>query len=282
LLGRIIRSLPTSVLFPVYWIKNNLFPTNSIPILYYHQVHPSAPESVSPDFFEQQIYFLKKQGFNFISLREFFDEHVRENFWGGKNIVITFDDGYEDNYLYAFPIIKKFGLKCTIFISTYFIENKCLFPWHNSKLGADKDFKMLSWEQIEEMSKYGIEFGSHTVSHPDLTILNDSDIRKELEESRVTIENHTNQSVDFLCYPFGRYNQRVIRVASELGYQGACTEIYGRNNKDTPAYELQRLNVSSTIQGSFDLRKRLIGAYNIPMTIRQFIKNKTVIISEEV
>ena len=228
------------------------------------------------------MHFLMKQGYNFISLREFFDKYISRNFWEEKNIVITFDDGYEDNYLYAFPIIKKFGLKCTIFISTYFIENKCLFPWHNSKLGADKDFKMLSWEQIEEMSKYGIEFGSHTVSHPDLTILNDSDIRKELEESRVAIENHINQSVDFLCYPFGCYDQRVIRVASEMGYLGACTEIYGRNNRDTPYFEFRRLNVSSTIQSSFDLRKRLIGAYNIPMTIKQFIKSKTAIISEEV
>lgn len=263
-----IRVVPSTAFYPIYWLKNRLFPTRTVPVLNYHRVNPRARGSVTPASFEQQIRWLKKQDYHFISLREYFSGKDQGHFWKQKKVVITFDDGYEDNYLYAFPILKHYGAKCTIFVSTYYVEHRCVLPWYHSEPRAYEDFRMLSWKQIEDMSDYGIEFGSHTVTHADLTRLNDSELGRELIESRQTIEDHTGH-VAFLCYPFGRYNQRVITMASEVGYQGACSCIHGRNSKDTPVFELRRVYVSTTLQTPFEFHKKMMGAYDFPMFLYQ-------------
>ena len=166
-----IRASTSSVLFPIYVFKRMAFSAKSIPILNYHRISPHTVESVNPEFFEQQIGWLKKENYRFISLKEYFSEKDENYFWKQKNVLLTFDDGYEDNYLYDYPVLKRYKATCTIFLATYYVDNECIMPWHEFQPNSNEYFRMLSWGQIEEMSEFGIEFGSHTVSHPDLTSL---------------------------------------------------------------------------------------------------------------
>ncbi len=264
-----IRASTSSILCPIYVFKRMAFSEKSIPILYYHRVSPHAVESVNPEFFEQQIRWLKKENYRFISLKEYFSEKDENYFWKQNNVLLTFDEGYEDNYLYAYPVLKRYKATCTIFLATYYVDNECIMPWHEFQPSANEYFRMLSWDQIKEMSEFGIEFGSHTVNHPDLTSLDDAELREELWKSRKTIKTHIGKSVNFLCYPFGWYSKRVIDVAKEVGYKGACSSIYGLNRRDVPSFELRRIYIGTKIQTLFDFYKRVIGAYDIPIYIYQ-------------
>lgn len=271
-LSRSLAALSSTTLYPVYRLKESVMPARSVPVLYYHRVNPGVREAVRPESFEEQIRWLKLHDYNLISLGEYCGNRHQPRFWQQRNVVVTFDDGYEDNYLYAFPILARYGGICTVFVATCYAERGSSLAGDSARAGG-QDSRMLSWKQIEEMSACGVEFGSHTVSHVDLTRLAGDELRRELVESRETIRAHTGQPVAFLSYPFGRYNRRVVKAAAEAGYHGACSTLYGRNSRHTPPFELKRLRVSTTACDSFEFDKRMIGAFDIPMYLFEWLSN---------
>lgn len=134
-----------------------------------------------------------------------------------KKVAITFDDAYQDTYLNAFPILQKFGFSACIFVITGYV-GKCSKWDYSSKRGRKRH---LSWEQIQEMADAGFDFGSHTVNHPDLTGIPKRYVEYELSKSKEMLEDKLGRSVDFLSYPFGRYNRYVQQEAQRLGYKRA-------------------------------------------------------------
>jgi len=124
----------------------------------------------------------------------------------GKYVIITFDDGWRDNYANAFPIMQKYRYTATVFLTFAYI-------------GKKKDY--LTWEQVIEMKKAGFDFGSHTLTHPHLTKISLKEARKEIIESREILEDKIGEKVVSFCYPYGEYNSQIIEIVKEAGYLGA-------------------------------------------------------------
>jgi peptidoglycan/xylan/chitin deacetylase (PgdA/CDA1 family) len=184
-------------------------------VLVYHKIdfqREIGITFVNPHKFQQQVEFFRRQSFELVTLNELYPSGNQ------RGIALTFDDGYEDIYQYAYPILAQYGLKATIFLISGFIgkQNR----W-DVNLGGIR-FRHLNREQIRELVKAGWEMGSHTVSHCCLVGLPREKISLELKQSKQTIEDLTGQAVHFLAAPFGKVNRHILDLAQEIGYAGVC------------------------------------------------------------
>jgi len=187
------------------------------PVLAYHKVTDEFEwgiTRVKPESFEQQVEYLKEEGFSNIDLEELLSGKEKKD----KQIAFTFDDGYESVYQNAFPVLKRYGFSATIFLITGYTGKE-----NSWEAGFGRKFRHLSWEQILEMKESGFQFGSHTVNHPDLTRLNRKSLEYELKKSKEIIEDRLNQEIKFLSYPFGRHNQLVRTEVKNAGYKASFT-----------------------------------------------------------
>jgi len=216
----------------------------SMPILVYHKVDSRIElgiTSLPPRRFERQIRFLKHEGYTSISPSEILDfrfvicdfpnflKKRLQAFSKGlqskiknqkskisKPTLITFDDGYEGVYTYAYPILKKYASTAIVFVTTGYIGK------HNSwDASPGPRFRHLSWNHIREMADDGIWFGSHGINHTFLTRQSDSAARHEIEASKKQLEDGLGQPIRFFSYPYGDHDDRIINLVQEAGYEAA-------------------------------------------------------------
>jgi peptidoglycan/xylan/chitin deacetylase (PgdA/CDA1 family) len=223
-----------------------------LPIAMYHSVAPVVPEGnrliVSVKTFERQMAFLKKNGYNAVTLDEAARMINEKNRIPARTIVLTFDDGNRDNYTYAFPILKKYRIPATIFIIV-------------SKVGEpDK----LNWEQIKEMRDSGlVVFGSHSLNHPFLENIEDGEIlKKEIKDSKNILEENLKKEVSTFSYPCGRLNSRVRQEVVSAGYKAAVVTNPGKNCPDDDIFALKRLRISENASNMFVFWIETSGYYN--------------------
>ena len=211
-------------LYILWRIRFKKRPTKTIEILTYHKISDDFDWGITRQKvrqFEKGIEFLHDQGYRTLPLEEVFkpDQTYPQDPADERKVVITFDDGYEDVYLNAFPILQKHGFTAFIFIITGFVGKPNSWDFNFGR----KRRRHLSWKQIKEMSKFGFGFGSHTVNHPDLTKIDPNWVEYELKKSKEVLEDKLGKEVVFLSYPFGRYNRFVQEEAFRLGYKRAYT-----------------------------------------------------------
>ena len=235
----ILLTAPWLFFYMLWRIKYKKPPKATVPILAYHQVSDRFDLSITRQKvsqFEKGIRFLYEQGYKAIRLEEIFNSNEEYN---GRKVAITFDDGYEDVYLNAFPLLQKLGFTASIFVITGYVGkyNGWDYNWGRNKK------KHLSWEQIKEMADAGFGFGSHTVNHPDLTKIPQQFVEYELKRSKQVLEDKLGQRVDFLSYPFGRYNRYVQKEAERLGYKGAYTLCSNSKQNDFHPFSQKRWGV---------------------------------------
>jgi peptidoglycan/xylan/chitin deacetylase (PgdA/CDA1 family) len=178
--------------------------SNSHPrFLMYHTVGDVHPKmSVKPEQFEKQMKLLIKMGYKFHKMS---DVNIMNSF--NKDIFITFDDGFVDNYTMVFPLIKKYNIPITIYIAPNI-----------------SDIEKLSSEQIIEMKNSGlVEFGAHSMNHVNLTKLDKEKMIHEIKESKEYIEKITGQKCDSFAYPFGQFNQDVKNAVINSDMKNAVT-----------------------------------------------------------
>lgn len=188
-----------------------------IAVLMYHEVsyhdgqglgHITPHYVVSPQLFEMHIKALVDDGYRSLLLSDAAPQVEH----GGKHVVITFDDGLEGNYTHALPILKAYGLRATFFVAA----------------GSIGTPRFMSWVQLQELAEQGMSVQSHTVSHRPLQLLSDTEVYRELSESKKLIENHVGNAVTAVSMPHGSYDDRVLRIARELGYHYVCTsDVHG-------------------------------------------------------
>ncbi len=214
----------TTLLFSLLVVNSSRSETVT-PVLMYHAVddHIDGSEElfVSPAEFYKQMKYLHEQKYTTLTFNDIDDYHKYKN-----PILITFDDGYKDLYQYAFPILKEFNFKATVFLITGYVDH----PGY------------LSQKEISEMSGV-FSFESHTVSHPQLDQMTDAQVEKECKESKAMIEKITHKPVNALSYPYGRYNKNVLAIAEKY-YKYCVTTNYGNYKTGDKRYEIKRINVA--------------------------------------
>lgn len=200
-----------------------------IPVLAYHRVGYTTDNfTVTPERFAEDLQTLQYYGYNAISLEQmqsFLDDRDIE--MPEKPILITFDDGYLDNFENAYPILKEHGMVAAFFIITERL-------WVKDRLNP---------ERIVEMAQGGMSFGSHTVTHRRLGELPWDEIREELAISKAVLESVLGKKVTAIAYPQGSYSENVVILAQNLGYTTGFTVREGICLKDSPDFELRRIPI---------------------------------------
>ncbi len=202
-------------------------------ILMYHSIEEKRgllTPFLSASEFEEQMRILVEYRFETISLDDFVAYRHNEIELPQNPIILTFDDGYLDNYLYAFPILKKFGFTATFFLIADFI-------------GDEAQGKYISWSQVIEMRRGGMSIGSHTLNHPYLTELTLLSIKAQLEDPKRIIEGKLGEEITSLAYPYGDFDWDIERLTKEAGYKIAVSSEPGMNDQDTSLFKLKRISI---------------------------------------
>ncbi|MBU5591465.1 polysaccharide deacetylase family protein [Clostridium sp. MSJ-4] len=215
---------------PAFANRLNKNSGQAIPILMYHSIteNDKGLFKVNKNDFYEQMKYLKDNGFNTLSMDEVYDHLQNHKPFPDRSIAITFDDGYKDNYENAYPILKDLGFKATIFVVT-----------DNLNTGS----YYLSSDELIEMDADNIDIQSHTTNHPKLDKLTDRERVEALRDSKEYIEKLLNKNVKYMAYPYGRYNEKVIKDTINTGYKMALTTKQGWSSGD----DLHRLKRVITI-----------------------------------
>ncbi|SUY47972.1 polysaccharide deacetylase family protein [Clostridium putrefaciens] len=212
-------------------LKDNLV---GVPILYYHSVEKSEDNElrISPKKFRGQLKYLKDNNYVSLTLQEL-QSYITQNKPIPKNsVVITFDDGYKDNYDNAYPILKEFGYTATIFVISGLI---------------DKDPNYLNSDHIKEMSKNGVEIGSHSINHDNLLEISKEDKIETITKSKQDLEKLIEKPVISIAYPFGKFNDDIVNITKDAGYTLGFTIDKGWGNGKEDPLKLSRVYISAFI-----------------------------------
>jgi len=221
-------------------------------ILTYHSINDeiNPDETVTPEEFEKQLQYIK-ENYKVISLEdavEYLQTDIKKI---SDSIVITFDDGYSDNYHNAYPLLKKHNFPATIFLISDLID--------------DKGGKYLSQSQIHEMMDNNISFGSHTISHRILTGLRNEEIIGEIRDSKDILESQLGNKINSFAYPVGTradFDDTTVGIVKEYKYTYACSNVYGMNDENSDIFALKRIGIETT-DCFFLFKQKLDGALNI-------------------
>ncbi|MGO0121966.1 polysaccharide deacetylase family protein [Desulfothermobacter acidiphilus] len=228
--------------------------SGAVIILMYHKVNPDPSAGglglrMPPEKFDWQMRYLRTHGYHVVSLEDAYAHLNQGKPLPPKAVVITFDDGYQDNYFYAWPILRRYGYPATIFLVAGAMGK---YNFFDADYGRQPRNQMLTWEQVKEMAASGqITFGAHTMTHPHLTQVGYTRQREEIFNSRAVIARELGRPVDFFSYPYGDFNQEVARLVQEAGYKGAVTCVQGVNRPGADPYTWKRVRV----MGSYDEEK---------------------------
>lgn len=247
----------------VYVLKKK----REIPVIMYHRVIDGRDEergvhsnyTLKKDF-EEQLKYLTENGFETVTFKDLAENRYKDRFdRGKKQIILTFDDGYEDNYRVAFPLLKKYNCRGVIYLMGEVTYNR--WDVENSEK-PEKKFRLMTDGEIDEMEKSGlIEFGAHTLTHPRLSELSDDEIRYEIGESKIRLERKLGCEIISFAYPYGDFDERVKKIVSEFGFQFVTATDRGSVCFSDDLMEIRRIGMfaSNTL---FNYRRKTAGNYN--------------------
>jgi glycosyltransferase involved in cell wall biosynthesis len=220
--------------------------THGTVILMYHafgvSTEPASRYVVPARRFARQMKWLKWMRYQLISMEEYLRYRREYSLPPPHSVVITIDDGYADNSSVAHPILHGYRFPATIFIVSNQIGGTYYSDVHSELDGRP----MLSWSQIEALTRAGIEVGAHTRTHPDLTKIPLEQARDEIAGSKLDLERRLEIPIRVFSYPFGEYNAQVQTEAEQAGYIGSCSINTGLNTPITPIHALRRVEICGT------------------------------------
>jgi len=253
--------------------------TSIVPVLMYHHVRPDGGMiAATPEHFEDQLRWLSRRGYRTLSTDEF-TRHLQGQGVPRRSVLITFDDGYLDNWVYAEPLLRRYGMRATVFVVTGWVGNGPVRP----QLGGEgplpetpehrecerriesgcADEVILRWSEILTMRDRGVmEFHSHTHTHTrwdqqDAAVKN-MRMRDELTRSRNCLRQHLGEVSDQLCWPQGYFDDDYVRIAQDVGFRYLyTTRAFGRNRPGTDPSSIFRFAVRDTKGASFGRRVRI-------------------------
>jgi peptidoglycan/xylan/chitin deacetylase (PgdA/CDA1 family) len=204
-----------------------------VPILMYHVIADPPAGAPYPELyvgasdFAAQMRWLDRHGYRAVTQRDVWNHWHRGGALPRKPIVISFDDGYRSVFTAALPALQRRSWPGVLNLTV-----------KNLRVSGG-----LSEYKVRTLIAEGWELASHTLTHPDLTGLDDRTLSREVSRSRAVLRSRFHVPVDFFCYPAGRYDARVLRAVRRAGYLGATTTVEGLARRDEP-YGLRRIRVS--------------------------------------
>jgi peptidoglycan/xylan/chitin deacetylase (PgdA/CDA1 family) len=238
-------------------------PVPGIPILMYHKVGDPPAGSllkklwVPIENFRRQMNYVKEKGYTPIVFKDLYQHWDKNATLPANPVLITFDDGYLNNFTNAFPVLAEFGFRATLFVVVQTVgwENK----WHDPK--TEMRIEMITWEQVKQLQKAGWEIGSHTMNHPHLPGLEIKEAVMEIDKSRRVLGEFLGEVPDTFAYPYGAGEDVEIlrQKVKEAGYRVAVGVHPGKwtskKMKDSPTH-LPRIFVRGD-EGLFDFHLQM-------------------------
>ena len=163
--------------------------------------------------------------------QEFFDFLEKNKKPPERSLIITFDDGWKNQYRYAFPILKKYNFPATFFIVV-------------NQTGGNL---FMNWQQLKELLNSGMEIGSHTISHPNLKKLTSSQLISEIENSKTILEKKLDCQIEVFAYPYGIFDSKIVETVHKAGYKTARTTISGLDQNTEKLYTLKAIQVYDSL-----------------------------------
>ena len=241
-LGSIIlippSSIPTPALIPTPTPIPLVGFCLNIPVLLYHHVQPQAQAvekgqtslSVDNGVFDQQIAYLISSGYTTITAKTLVDALRNKTQLPPKSILVTLDDGYKDNFDYAYPIVQKYRIKVNLLIPT-------------GLLGGSN---YMSWDQLREMKNSGLIYLiDHSWSHYSVNYGSADKIKYEINTARQQLQDNTGQTVDIFGYPYGEFNDLDVSILQQEGFVGAFSTIPGHWQCDSFIMALHRTRIGN-------------------------------------
>lgn len=220
-------------------------------------LHPFYQTNTSPAIFTRQMKFLHDNSYSVIGLEQLVGDIKAGKAIVSGSVVLTFDDGWEDFYTNAFPVLSEFGFPATVFLATGMIDNR----------DKVEEQKYLTWAQVRELRRHGISFGSHTVNHSVLSRISEAEFEFELFYSKERIESELGEPIEAFSYPFAfpeqdrRHVNNLTTSLARNGYKcGVSTRIGTTSNRDN-LFCLRRLPLNSWDDDPF-LKAKADGAYD--------------------
>ena len=225
---------------PALAFSNNT--VEGINILMYHSVGYAENNGLimKPEEFRKQIQYIKENSYTVLTLNELYEIFNKNLPIPEKSVVITFDDGYADNYKYAYPILKEFEIKATIFVIADTI---------------DEDNNYLNSQQIKELQNNGIDIQDHTCQHIELDKLTYEKQLETLNKSKEYLEKLLNKKVNYISYPYGKYNEDTIKAVKDAGYLMGFTTKEKAAKKSNGVYTIYRRYINSLDEFSVFISK---------------------------
>lgn len=235
-----------------------------ISILLYHSVDAASHGDmcICPDEFRHHLDFIQGH-YPVISLQQAVGRLQTGKMPDSPSVVLTFDDGYQDNYQWVYPVLQRAGLPAAFFVLSGEGRDDRKTR-HLSRAGAP-EYPLMSWQEAKEMAAGGMEIGSHGKSHSGLLSLSVNALEQELQDSKQLIQNETGRPVDFFSYPYGTcldYDGRTKFYAKQAGYKAALSKVFGTNGAGADLYALKRIGVEAS-DTLFTLRAKLNGALDL-------------------
>ena len=245
-----------------------------VPVVMYHRViNKSENEGIHGTYIYENIFrehmkYLKDNNFSVITFEDLNNIGWRNRFDKNKKyIIITFDDGYVDNYELAFPILKEFNFKATIFLMGESTYNE----W-DVKADGEKSFPLMPVEMIKEMQDYGIEFGAHTFNHPKLNKLSNDEIKHQIVDVKKPLEEKIGREIITFAYPYGILNDYAKKMVEEASYTFGVATDSGSVCLSDDLYQIRRIAIFPNTN-LFSFKRKVKGNYNF-IKIKRENKNK--------
>jgi peptidoglycan/xylan/chitin deacetylase (PgdA/CDA1 family) len=224
--------------------------SEALPILMYHSISDDIEAGVGPYYrvathprrFAEQMHWLAELGYQGVSLEEALKASVHGGPGQNRMAVITFDDGFRDFHTAAWPVLRHHNFSATMYLPTGFIA---------AERKSFRDRECMTWNEIRELRAEGIEFGAHTVSHPELYKIPWQDIETEVSRSKEHIEAELDESISSFAYPYAfpqqdpQFVDQFKKVLDAQGYESCVTTRIGRVKPDDDRLSLRRLPVNS-------------------------------------